>query len=79
MDAKKIIMASSARPPSAFSPAQPLHRNMEPSTLVPEEATLNYVNDDIEDIYHRMDNLVPAEKIQACGAHRAAPALLGHG
>ncbi|KAG8456900.1 hypothetical protein KFE25_012690 [Diacronema lutheri] len=58
-------MASSARPPSAFSPAQPLHRNMEPSTLVPEEATLNYVNDDIEDIYHRMDNLVPAEKIQA--------------
>jgi hypothetical protein len=34
----------------------PMHRVLAPSELVPEEAKLNYVNDDIEDIYKRMDN-----------------------
>lgn len=43
----------------------PLHRVLAPSSLVPEEAILNYVNDDIEDIYKRMDNVVKADKVEA--------------
>lgn len=60
-----VMEGADARAPEAAA-RQPLHRQLAPSALVPEEATLNYVNNDIEDIYRRMDNAVSAEKIDAC-------------
>ncbi|KAJ1638311.1 hypothetical protein T492DRAFT_944889 [Pavlovales sp. CCMP2436] len=54
-----------AKAAEAMHHSNPLYRQIGASSLVPEEATLHYQNDDIEDIYERMDNAIPLEKVDA--------------